>query len=294
MPKIRPEPATHSAFDLLARFTALRQSGTNRDEAWYQVCDSAGELPEVTYKAFLSLAKNWERREGHKYHYRSQSEKDSTMSGKSEHDAASAQQPETQQVPQPSRQQLKVPPAKPSGPALTGTLDPSRLRQQEQQRLEQMLDQLDEMDDDDLKPRVLQKKPDRGQPVVRGQTAPMNYARDFFGPRTILLMYFRNNPAPLRVTIAGEAELFIGRATANAAMSPEIDLTPVNAGQYGVSRMHAAITRRNNQLLIADLGSMNFTHVNGVRLLPNEVRVLQDGDEIWFAQLRCQIRFQHG
>jgi hypothetical protein len=294
MPRIKPDPAIPSAFDLLARFTTLRQSGTNRDEAWYQVCDSVGDLPEVTYKAFLSLAKNWERREGHKYRYRSQSEKDSTMSGKSEQGAASAQHPETQQVPPPSPQQIKAPPAKPDGPALTGTLDPARLRQQEQQRLEQMLDQLDDMDDDDLKPRVLQKRQGKGQPVARGQTAPMNYARDFFGPRTILLMYFRNTPTPLRVTIAGDAELFIGRATANAAMSPEIDLTPVNAGQYGVSRMHAAITRRNNQLLIADLESMNFTHVNGVRLLPNEVRVLQDGDEIWFAQLRCQIRFQHG
>jgi hypothetical protein len=294
MPKIAPESATPSAFDLLARFTALRQSGTNRDEAWYQVCDSAGDLPGVTYKAFLSLAKNWERREGHKYHYRSQSEKDSTMSGKSEKGAAPAQRPETQEVPPPTPQQIKVPPAKPAGPALTGTLDPAQLRQQEQQRLEQMLDQLDDLDDDELKPRVLQKKLGRGQPVARGQTTPMNYARDFFGPRTLLLMYFKNSPQPLRVTIAGDAELFIGRATANAAMSPEIDLTPVNAGEYGVSRMHAAITRRNNQLLITDLESMNFTHVNGIRLLPNEVRVLQDGDEIWFAQLRCQIRFQHG
>jgi pSer/pThr/pTyr-binding forkhead associated (FHA) protein len=62
---------------------------------------------------------------------------------------------------------------------------------------------------------------------------------------------------------------------------------PVNAGEYGVSRMHAAITRRNNQLLIADLESMNFTHVYGIRLLPNEIRALQDGDEIRFAQLRC-------
>ncbi len=283
-----------SAFDLLARFTTLRESGTNRDEAWYQVCDAVGELPEVTYKAFLSLAKNWERREGHKYHYRSKTEKESTMTGKSANGAAPAQQRETQEVPLPSSPQIKPSSAKPAQPALTSTLDPARLRQQDQQHLEQMLDQLDDLDDDELKPRVLQKKAAKGQPALKGQTMPMNYARDYFGPRTLLLMYFRNSPKPLRVTIAGDAELFIGRATANSAMSPEIDLSPVNAGEYGVSRMHAAITRRNNQLLITDLDSMNFTHVNGMRLLPNEVRVLQDGDEIWFAQLRCQIRFQHG
>ncbi len=71
----------------------------------------------------------------------------------------------------------------------------------------------------------------------------MNYARDFFGPRTTLLMYFRNSPQPLRVTIGGDAELFIGRTTANSAMAPEIDLTPVNAGQlrrFTDARRHRA------------------------------------------------------
>ena len=291
MPPAKPDQAAPSVFELLARFTDLRQSGVNRDEAWYQVCDSVGEMPGVTYKAFLSLAKNWERREGHKYHYRSKTENESNNPGQAENKAAAPQRPETQEVPRPSAQPVKP---HPTGPALTSTLDPTRLRQQDQQRLEQMLDQLDAMDDEELKLRVLPRKPPRPQPSAKRETTRMNYARDFFGPRTSLLMYFRNNPKPLRVTIAGEDELFIGRATANSAMSPEIDLSPVNAAEYGVSRMHAAITRRNNQLLIVDLESMNFTHVNGLRLLPNEVRALQDGDEIWFAQLRCQIRFQHG
>jgi pSer/pThr/pTyr-binding forkhead associated (FHA) protein len=116
---------------------------------------------------------------------------------------------------------------------------------------------------------------------------------DFFGPRTVLLMYFRNFPHPLRVTISGSDELYIGRATANAAMAPEIDLVPVNAGSFGVSRLHAVVTRRDDKLLIADLESMNFTYINGVRLLPHKTAVLKDGDEVWFGQLECRIRFQH-
>ena len=59
-----------SAFDLLFRFTVLRQTGVNRDEAWYQVCEEAPGVSEVTRNAFLTLAKNWERTEGHKFHYR--------------------------------------------------------------------------------------------------------------------------------------------------------------------------------------------------------------------------------
>ncbi len=290
MPTTKPDHATPSAFDLLARFTTLRESGTNRDEAWYQICDSVGEMPTITYKAFLNLAKNWERREGHKYHYRSQAEKDSTMAGNSASGPTPAQQPETQEVPPPPTRQMKP---RPADKPLTGALAPARLHEREQQRLEQVLDQLDDLDDD-LEPRVLRKKQPVRLPATHRETTPMNYARDFFGPRTTLLMYFRNSPQPLRVTIGGDAEMFIGRTTANSAMAPEIDLTPVNAGHYGVSRMHAAIARRNDQLLLCDLESMNFTHVNGIRLLPNEVRVLQDGDEIWFGQLRCQIRFQHG
>jgi hypothetical protein len=285
MATTKPEQTAPSAFDLLSKFINLRQSGSNRDDAWYQVCDAVGDINEVTRKAFLSLAKNWERREGHKYRYSNPDKKHDTLTEK-----------ELTQVTEQARQQARQkqpssPPPQPKPPArpaetLTGVLDAGRLRDQDQQRLEQILDQLDDLEEEDNEPQA------PPLPTGKGHTAPMRYARDFFGPRTVLLMFFKNYPKPLRVTIAGEDELFIGRATANAAMSPEIDLNVVNAANFGVSRMHAAITRRNNQLLICDLESMNYTHVNGVRLFPHEVRVLQDGDEIWFGQLRCQIRFQ--
>ena len=170
---------------------------------------------------------------------------------------------------------------------LTGTLDASRLKQYEQRNLEHLLDILDAEDDCDQA-----ASPHTAPGKVSG-TAPMRHPEDFFGPNTTLLMYFKNYPHPLRVKIAGSDELFIGRATANSAMAPEIDLTPVNAGDYGVSRMHAVITRMNNKLLIADLDSMNFTYINGVRAFPREPRTLRDGDEIWFGQLQCRIRYQH-
>jgi hypothetical protein len=54
------------AFDLLSRVAQLRQSGHNRDDAWYRVCDAEPDMTEVTRKAFLALAKDWERREGRK------------------------------------------------------------------------------------------------------------------------------------------------------------------------------------------------------------------------------------
>lgn len=261
-----------TAFEMLSKFTYLRQTGMNRDDAWYTVCDAALGVNDQTLKAFLNLAKNWERREGYKYKYASPTPNDDTL-------PPGEAAPITREIPQPG------PVAPPRAAALTGTLDPARLRAYEQNRLEQVLDQIDDLPDEPA-------APPHPAPASPGRTAPIGYRPDFFGPRTALLMYFKNRRDPLRVRIAGETELFIGRSTANAAMAPEIDLSVVNGADLGVSRMHAAITRRHNQLLITDLESVNFTFVNGIRLLNNEVRVLQDGDEIWFGQLHCRIRFQ--
>lgn len=48
-----------------------------------------------------------------------------------------------------------------------------------------------------------------------------------------------------------------------------IDLTNYFAIDYGVSRVHARLWRKNNQLWIEDLGSSNGTWLNDVRLAPH-------------------------
>lgn len=258
---------TTDPFELFAKFTELRKGGVNRDEAWLKVCETMGPLHEVTQNAFLGLAKNWERQEGHKYQFRGNAA-DDTMTRK-----------QIEQV-QTEAQRQELERAKAAQNVVTGTLDPGRLRQHNLQNLEKVLDQA-----------AIPSAPIKGAP---GGTTPIGVLRqpDFFGPSTLLLMHFIGYPQPLVVTLKGEDELTIGRLTPNSAIAPEIDLEVVNAGEYGVSRMHAAITRRNDKLLITDLGSMNHTRVNGVRLLPNEIRTLEDGNEIWFGYLRCHIRFQ--
>ncbi|MCI0710483.1 MAG: FHA domain-containing protein [Chloroflexi bacterium] len=244
---------SHDPFDLLSKFTMLRRSGVNRDEAWFQVLDRLDEsLPEATRKEFLALARNWERHEGHKYHYRSQRDKHETLSRE---DVEQHEQYEA------ARTQYKQ---------MTGRLEPAALRQYQQRGLEQVLNQ------------------------VSAASQPVEPLKDpeYFGQHLLLLLFFTQQPQPLVVDVNGKAELYIGRSTPNSDMAPEIDLNVVNGGEYGVSRMHAAITRRYNKLLMADLGSMNYTRVNGVRILPNEIKMLKDGDEIWFGHLRCTIRFK--
>jgi pSer/pThr/pTyr-binding forkhead associated (FHA) protein len=54
-----------------------------------------------------------------------------------------------------------------------------------------------------------------------------------------------------------------------------------------VSRCHARIERRGDAWVVTDLGSTNFTRVNGQRL--RSECVLADGDELRFGRARCRF-----
>jgi peptidoglycan glycosyltransferase len=51
-----------------------------------------------------------------------------------------------------------------------------------------------------------------------------------------------------------------------------------------VSRSHARLERRGEAWVVVDLGSTNFTRVNGNRIGEAE---LADGDEVRFGRARC-------
>jgi ribosomal protein L37E len=84
--------------------------------------------------------------------------------------------------------------------------------------------------------------------------------------------------------------LIIGRRAGSDAV-PDVDLTPFGADKYGVSRRHAQLRRRGNLIYIVDLKSTNKTFLNGRCLIPEGERLLRDGDEIRFGQLKIRVRF---
>lgn len=53
-----------------------------------------------------------------------------------------------------------------------------------------------------------------------------------------------------------------------------------------ISRLHAKIRRRDGEYYLADLNSRNGTSVNGQMLKVNEEYLLQDEDEVSFAEAR--------
>ena len=90
-----------------------------------------------------------------------------------------------------------------------------------------------------------------------------------------------------RFDLDEKAEYTLGRTDPATHTFPDIDLTPFNGVEAGVSRRHAKITRLGaDRYYIMDLSSTNYTHVGGERLEAFEPRVLSDGDEIFLGTLK--------
>ncbi|MDW8172573.1 MAG: FHA domain-containing protein [Anaerolineae bacterium] len=97
------------------------------------------------------------------------------------------------------------------------------------------------------------------------------------------------------MTISPDKRLVFGRSDNDQSSSkPDIDLSPFGALEKGVSRRHAIIEPNEDTLMIMDIGSSNGTFLNGQRLLPNQPRVLRDGDEIRLGRLVAHIYFKVG
>jgi hypothetical protein len=105
-----------------------------------------------------------------------------------------------------------------------------------------------------------------------------------------IVLHIRDAPEP--VTLTPEARVIIGRADARSPQRPDFDLTPYGALEKGVSRIHASIVRTDETLTIVDMGSSNGTHLNGQRLIPEQPRIVRDGDEIRFGKLVTHIYFK--
>ncbi|MDQ7086719.1 MAG: FHA domain-containing protein [Acidobacteriota bacterium] len=73
-------------------------------------------------------------------------------------------------------------------------------------------------------------------------------------------------------------------------IQPEIDLTGVDTHR-SVSRRHSRLTRSSEGWMVAEeVGALNGTFVNGVRLAPGQQVLLRDGDVVSFGMVRVVYR----
>lgn len=117
-----------------------------------------------------------------------------------------------------------------------------------------------------------------------------SYGTSHFHANSIILLHIHEEPAP--ISVKPTEQVIIGRKDIDNHVVPDIDLAPYGAVEKGVSRVHAAILRTEEALIIMDKGSANGTHLNGQRLVPQQPRVLRDGNEIRLGRLVAHIYFK--
>lgn len=82
----------------------------------------------------------------------------------------------------------------------------------------------------------------------------------------------------------------IGRVDPISAIFPEVDLTDESVSSKSVSRRHARILKRENSVILEDLGSINGTFINGKKLDPYMSEVLSDGDLLQVGKIPIEIK----
>ena len=110
-----------------------------------------------------------------------------------------------------------------------------------------------------------------------------------FALKTGILMFNIESTQELNL-INQRAKSLNTKAPVSFRINPDIDLTPVDT-KRSISRRHARIRREDDGTFnaIEDVGTMNGTFVNGVRLSPGQPVEVKPGDSIVFGTIQCQF-----
>ena len=131
--------------------------------------------------------------------------------------------------------------------------------------------------------------PDTAVTVTAPPEELLSAAVTILAPPTGPRLVFDNGQGEITVP-ADKAEITIGREDPISGIHPEIDLTPFGGESGGVSRQHARLIRSGGQWSIVDLGSTNYTRVDGVRIEPGAPHPLKDGARLQFGRLTLTFR----
>lgn len=106
----------------------------------------------------------------------------------------------------------------------------------------------------------------------------------------IIFLHVSGFEDPLMLQV--ESQIILGRAGIHEGDAKGVNLEPFGASDYGVSRQHASLMRKDSQLYIRDLNSTNGTALNGQKLAAEREYALRDGDQITLGRLQFTIFFK--
>lgn len=93
--------------------------------------------------------------------------------------------------------------------------------------------------------------------------------------------------------LGNRSEFTLGRVSDGQPVRPDIDLTPYQAYEQGVSRLHASLRVQRGQVTVVDLGSANGTRVNGKKIYPHAPHILKNGDVLTLGKLKIEVLVQN-
>jgi pSer/pThr/pTyr-binding forkhead associated (FHA) protein len=102
-----------------------------------------------------------------------------------------------------------------------------------------------------------------------------------------LQFIFTQQQRVIEVTL--EREITIGRIDPTSTVFPTVDLSSLGTAAKSVSRHHARIIKRNSEIVLEDLASVNGTFINGKKLAPFLPVKLDNGDVLQLGKISMAI-----
>ncbi|MFZ4814810.1 MAG: FHA domain-containing protein [Phototrophicaceae bacterium] len=112
-----------------------------------------------------------------------------------------------------------------------------------------------------------------------------------FKNNSVLYLSIERVNSPITRYVRQDQPIVLGRAETGILGRSDVDLSPYNAQERGVSRAHARISYNEGELFIEDLGSSNGTVLNGETLKPDQRYKIHDGDEIMLGRMMVWVNF---
>ena len=122
------------------------------------------------------------------------------------------------------------------------------------------------------------------------QDAKVRWGTAHLDAKTTIWIHF-GSPSAIPIEIELSNPLTLGRFE-ETDIASQFDLDAYGAAEKGVSRQHASLALIVKTVMLTDLGSLNGTWLNGVRLPPNWPSVVRNGDEIRLSHLVLYISFK--
>ena len=91
------------------------------------------------------------------------------------------------------------------------------------------------------------------------------------------------------IPVRDDMEVTLGRVSEGQPVFPDVDLTPYQAYEAGVSRLHASISKMGDRVSITDLGSANGTRINGQKISSQIPHPINHGDILTLGKLKMQV-----